>query len=67
MATHFLPGESHGQRSLMGYGPWGHKEADTTEQISMHAGRLKYLLSAAVIPFAVDLQCVPEFSAVYPC
>ena len=21
----FLPGESHGQRSLMGYSPWGHK------------------------------------------
>ena len=28
----FLPGESHGQRSLMGYSPWGHKELDTTEQ-----------------------------------
>ena len=26
-----LPGESHGQRSLMGYGPWGRKESDTTE------------------------------------
>ena len=23
-------GKSHGQRSLMGYGPWGHKESDTT-------------------------------------
>ena len=23
-----LPGESHGQRSLMGYNPWGHKESD---------------------------------------
>jgi len=22
----FLPGESHGQRSLAGYSPWGHKE-----------------------------------------
>jgi len=21
----FLPGESHGQRNLDGYGPWGHK------------------------------------------
>ena len=21
----FLPGESHGQRSLVGYSPWGHK------------------------------------------
>ena len=27
----FLPRESHGQRSLVGYGPWGHKESDTTE------------------------------------
>ena len=27
----FLPGESHGQRSLVGYSPWGPKESDTTE------------------------------------
>ena len=27
----FLPGESHEQRSLAGYSPWGHKELDTTE------------------------------------
>ena len=27
----FLPGEFHGQRSLMGYSPWGPKEMDTTE------------------------------------
>ena len=27
----FLPGESHGQRSLADYSPWGHKEADMTE------------------------------------
>ena len=26
-----LPGESHGQRSLMGYCPWGLKQSDTTE------------------------------------
>ena len=24
----------HGQRSLVGYSPWGHKELDTTEQLS---------------------------------
>ena len=29
----FLPGESHGQRSLVGYSPWGHTESDTTEVI----------------------------------
>ena len=27
----FLPGESHGQRSLAGYSPWGGKESDRTE------------------------------------
>ena len=27
----FLPGESHGQRSLMGYSSWGHKESDMTK------------------------------------
>ena len=27
----FLPGESLGQRSLVGYSPWGHKESDMTE------------------------------------
>ena len=27
----FLPGKSNGQRSLVGYSPWGHKESDTTE------------------------------------
>ena len=26
-----LPGESHGERSLAGYSPWGHKESHTTE------------------------------------
>ena len=28
----FLPGEFHGQWSLVGYSPWGHQESDTTEQ-----------------------------------
>ena len=30
----FLPGESHGQRSLAGHSPQGHKEQDTTEAAS---------------------------------
>ena len=30
MAVHssILAGESHGQRSLVGYSPWGHQESD---------------------------------------
>ena len=27
----FLPGESHGERNLAGYSPWGCKELDVTE------------------------------------
>ena len=29
----FLPGKSHGQRSLVDYSPCGHKESDMTEQL----------------------------------
>ena len=31
----FLPGKLHGQRSLGGYSPWGHKESDTTERLTL--------------------------------
>ena len=39
MATHssILPEEPHGQRSLAGYNPWGHKESDTTERLTPSA------------------------------
>ena len=30
----FLPGKSHGQRSLAGCSPWGHKVSDTTERLN---------------------------------
>ena len=40
MAIHslFLPGESHGQRSLAGYSPWGHRVRHNlaTEQQQAH-------------------------------
>ena len=37
MATHsvVLLGESHGQRSLVGYSPSGRKESDTTERLTL--------------------------------
>ena len=35
-----LPGESHGQRSLAGYSPWGHKESDVTEHMCTHRADL---------------------------
>ena len=40
----FLPGECHGQRSMVGYSPWGYKESDMTEQVThtsnwQHSGK----------------------------
>ena len=32
----FLPGKSHGQRSLVGYSPWAHTDSDMTEHASTH-------------------------------
>ena len=41
----FLPGKSHGWRSLIGYSPWGCKELDTTEWLHfMYPARLKVFL-----------------------
>ena len=33
----FLLGEFHGQKSLVGYySPWGHKDSDTTEKLTLY-------------------------------
>ena len=34
-----LPGKFHGQRSLVGYCPWGHKESDMTERLHFLMGK----------------------------
>ena len=31
----FLSGESHGQRSQVGYSPWGRRESDKTERLTL--------------------------------
>ena len=36
----FLPGESHGQRSLADYSPWGHKQLDTTKPLTLPEGTI---------------------------
>ena len=30
----FFPGQSHGQMSLVGYSPWGHKNSNTTQRLN---------------------------------
>ena len=53
-----LPGESHGQRSLAGYSPWGRKELDMTEQLThTHTGAF----SVPLAPSATFLPCTPTW------
>ena len=40
-ASVFLPGKSHGQKSLVGYSPWGCKKSDMTKQLSTHTSSFK--------------------------
>ena len=48
----FLPAEFHGQRSLAGYSPWGHKESDTTKQLTrLSKNQSFYLLIYGVFVF----------------
>ena len=55
----FLPGKLHGQRNLEGCSPWGRKESDTTEQLSMNASILFQVLSPfELLQFHIDLSRV---------
>ena len=61
----FWPEESHGQRSLVGYSPWGHKQLDTTEHA--HAGarnvmRLNHLENIPPTTPTPWKNCLPENS-----
>ena len=64
----FLSGESHGQRSLVGYSSWGHKESDTTERLHFHF--LFSILLHVYIAFplsiyvSVDIWVFPRFTIV---
>ena len=40
----FLSGKSHGQRSLVGYSPWGHKELEATQGLSASLCRARHLI-----------------------
>ena len=47
----FLPGESHGQRSLAGYNPRGCKESETTEQLTHFQRRYVIHISPVLVRF----------------
>ena len=52
----FLPGEFHGQRSLEGYSPWGHKESDMTKWLT-HTRDSQVWLKKQQTPFSL---CSPN-------
>ena len=56
----FLPGESHGQRSLASYSPQSRKELDRTEvtEQSMHAHLSSFLLATYLGVKSLDTQCI---------
>ena len=67
MATHssiasvFLPGESHGQRSLVGYSPWGHKRVGhdlVTEQQTIVQGHV--IINSQGLPHPLLLSFLPS-------
>ena len=62
----FLPGKSHGQRSLAGYNPWGHEESDTTWQLSNKNKNCFYRSFCFPSSFALfSLDSVSKFTAVF--
>ena len=51
---YFLPGKFHGQRSLAGYSPRGHKESDTSEQLTHTHIQLGHAESSYTVPGKVN-------------
>ena len=52
----FLPRECHEQRSLEGYSPWGHKELDTTEWLTL--AHLFYFLQPYATISIISLEWI---------
>ena len=53
----FLPGESHGQRSLAGCGLWGRKESNKTEQLTLSFSLIqRYILIKDEKQFTTEFQ-----------
>ena len=63
----FLPGESHGQRSLAGYSPRGRRESDTTERLSLslpsHA--CVCLVAQSCTTLCNPMDCRPPISSAH--
>ena len=57
-----LPGKFQGQRNLVGYSPWGHKELDMTEWLSSHTAHMFLLKCTKCKLFSVfSKHCLRYF------
>ena len=63
----FLPGEFHGPRSLAGYSPWGHKESDTTEQLTHNnnSNKTKSPFHVSLKHQILNIRVILIFSIIY--
>ena len=63
METHFgiLAWRIHGQRSLVGYSPLGHKESDTTERLTLSLFNKRYVITSFM-----TLLCFLNFLSQFP-
>ena len=55
----FLLGESHGQRSLAGYSPWGRPESDTTERLTVALSLLLFT-DTSLCPLNEGMQSINQ-------
>ena len=65
----FLPGKSHGQRSLAGYSPWGHKESDMIKRLNNNP----FNAEGSAVPlfgpwqWSTVLSIFPDGPSLHPC
>ena len=59
----FLPGKSHGWRSLVGYSPWDHKESDTTERLHFAFLKTETIQKAKILPFIENYCSILDMKA----
>ena len=53
----FLPAEFHGQRSLVGYSPWSHKESHMTERLTQTHTHTPYQTTEFPAPLPTHYRC----------
>ena len=61
-----LPGEYHGQRSLVGYSQWGHKKSDMTERLALLLFMFFIIYSSNIIYNKLFSSCLVMSDSLRP-